>query len=179
MVTKHPDLFHDNGKGTLIMTAVIHDSIDGLVAILGRGKRLIGLDIGDKTIGVAISDPLFSLASPVKTILRTKKFKAAVLELQSLISSEDVGGMVAGLPLSMDGTEGPRSQATRDLTRELVHQLDIPAAFWDERLSTSAIEKFLINEADMNRKRRKDVIDKMAAAYILQGALDTLGRPRL
>ena len=90
-----------------------------------------------------------------------------------------VGGFVIGLPLNMDGTEGPRSQATRDLTRELVNQLGIPAAFWDERLSTSAIEKFLINEADMNRKRRKDVIDKMAAAYILQGALDSLDRPRL
>lgn len=161
------------------MTAIIHESIDALVDSLGRGKRLIGLDIGDKTIGVAISDPLFSLASPVKTIVRTKKFKVAVLELQNLISSEDVGGMIAGLPLSMDGNEGPRSQATRDLTRELVNQLGIPAAFWDERLSTSAIEKFLINEADMNRKRRKDVIDKMAAAYILQGALDTLDRPRL
>lgn len=161
------------------MTAIIHESIDALVESLGRGKRLIGLDIGDKTIGVAISDPLFSLASPVKTIVRTKKFKVAVLELQNLISSEDVGGMIAGLPLSMDGNEGPRSQATRDLTRELVNQLGIPAAFWDERLSTSAIEKFLINEADMNRKRRKDVIDKMAAAYILQGALDTLDRPRL
>lgn len=161
------------------MAAVIHNSIDELIASLARGKRLIGLDIGDKTIGVAISDPLFSLASPVKTIIRTKKFKAAVSELQSLISSEDVGGLIAGLPLSMDGTEGPRSQATRDLTRELVNQLNVPAAFWDERLSTSAIEKFLINEADMNRKRRKDVIDKMAAAYILQGALDTLDRPRL
>lgn len=161
------------------MTAIIHESIDALVDSLGRGKRLIGLDIGDKTIGVAISDPLFSLASPVKIIVRTKKFKVAVLELQNLISSEDVGGMIAGLPLSMDGNEGPRSQATRDLTRELVNQLGIPAALWDERLSTSAIEKFLINEADMNRKRRKDVIDKMAAAYILQGALDTLDRPRL
>ena len=161
------------------MTAIIHASIGELVAELPRGKRLIGLDIGDKTIGVAISDPLFTLASPVTTIIRGKKFKDAVLELQTLISSEDVGGMIAGLPISMDGTEGPRSQATRDLTRELVNQLGIPAAFWDERLSTSAIEKFLINEADMNRKRRKDVIDKMAAAYILQGALDSLDRPRL
>lgn len=161
------------------MAAVIHDTIDGLVATLTRGQRLIGLDIGDKTIGVAISDPLFSLASPMKTVVRTKKFKAAVTELKELIKNEDVGGIIAGLPISMDGTEGPRSQATRDLTRELVHQLGISAAFWDERLSTSAIEKFLINEADMNRKRRKDVIDKMAAAYILQGALDTLGRPQL
>lgn len=159
------------------MSAIIHPSIQELVASLSRGERLIGLDIGDKTIGVAISDPLFSLASPVKTIVRGKKFKTAVQELQSLISTEEVGGMIAGLPVSMDGTEGPRSQATRDLTRELVNQLGIPAAFWDERLSTSAIEKFLINEVDMNRKRRKDVIDKMAAAYILQGALDALESP--
>lgn len=159
------------------MAAEIFASIEGLAKTLGRGQRLIGLDIGDKTIGVAISDPLFSLASPVTTIIRGKKFKSAVAELRHLITSENVGGMIAGLPISMDGTEGPRSQATRDLTRELVNQLGIPAAFWDERLSTSAIEKFLINEADMNRKRRKDVIDKMAAAYILQGALDTLDRP--
>lgn len=161
------------------MSAVIHESIDELVATLARGQRLIGLDIGDKTIGVAISDPRFTLASPVKTIVRTKKFKAAVLEIQALISNENVGGMIAGLPISMDGSEGPRSQATRDLTRELVNQLGLPAAFWDERLSTSAIEKFLINEADMNRKRRKDVIDKMAAGYILQGALDSLDRTHL
>lgn len=161
------------------MAAIIHDTIQDLANDLTRGQRLIGLDIGDKTIGVAISDPLFSLASPMKTIIRTKKFKPTVDELHDLISQEDVGGMIAGLPISMDGTEGPRSQATRDLTRELVKQLELPAAFWDERLSTSAIEKFLINEADMNRKRRKDVIDKMAAAYILQGALDTLERPDL
>lgn len=159
------------------MAALIHETIQDLADDLARGQRLIGLDIGDKTIGVAISDPLFSLASPMKTIIRTKKFKPAVDELRSLISKEDVGGMIAGLPISMDGTEGPRSQATRDLTRELVKQLELPAAFWDERLSTSAVEKFLINEADMNRKRRKDVIDKMAAAYILQGALDSLERP--
>lgn len=179
MVTKYGGLFYDKDKGSLVMAAVIYDSIHELVATLARGQRLIGLDIGDKTIGVAISDPMFSLASPVKTIVRTKKFKAAVLELQALISTEEVGGMIAGLPVSMNGTEGPRSQATRDLTRELVNQLNIPAAFWDERLSTSAIERFLINEADMNRKRRKEVIDKMAAGYILQGALDALGHPRL
>lgn len=161
------------------MAAIIHDTIQDLAKDLSRGQRLIGLDIGDKTIGVAISDPLFSLASPMKTIIRTKKFKPAVDELRGLIAKEDVGGMIAGLPISMDGTEGPRSQATRDLTRELVKQLELPAAFWDERLSTSAVEKFLINEADMNRKRRKDVIDKMAAAYILQGALDALERPSL
>ena len=159
------------------MAAIIHNTIQDLANDLERGQRLIGLDIGDKTIGVAISDPLFSLASPMKTIVRTKKFKSAVDELRGLISKEDVGGMIAGLPINMDGTEGPRSQATRDLTRELVKQLELPAAFWDERLSTSAVEKLLINEADMNRKRRKDVIDKMAAAYILQGALDTLERP--
>lgn len=161
------------------MAAEIYASIQELAGAIDHGQRLLGLDIGDKTIGVAISDPLFSLASPVTTIVRGKKFKPAVMALQDLIRTENVGGMIAGLPVSMDGTEGPRSQATRDLTRELVNQLDIPAAFWDERLSTSAIEKFLIKEADMNRKRRKDVIDKMAAAYILQGALDALDSPRL
>lgn len=154
---------------------MLHSSLQSLIDSMPRGSRLVGLDIGDKTVGVAISDPLFMVASPMKTINRGKKLAPVIKELKTLIKSEEVGGLVAGLPVSMDGTEGPRAQATRDLTREFSDRLGLPYAFWDERLSTSAIERFLVNEADMTRKRRKDVVDKMAASYILQGALDSIG----
>ena len=150
------------------------ENIAALVAALTMGQRLLGLDIGDKTIGLAISDPMFMIASPVKTIMRTKKFATAVAEMREIIKNEEVGGLLVGLPVSMDGTEGPRCQKTRDLTSEISMQLNLPVAFWDERLSTSAIERFLVTEADMTRKRRKDVVDKMAAGYILQGALDII-----
>ena len=152
----------------------VFENIAALVAALTMGQRLLGLDIGDKTIGLAISDPMFMIASPVKTIMRTKKFATAVAEMREIIKNEEVGGLLVGLPVSMDGTEGPRCQKTRDLTSEISMQLNLPVAFWDERLSTSAIERFLVTEADMTRKRRKDVVDKMAAGYILQGALDSI-----
>ena len=150
----------------------VFENIAALLAALTTGQRLLGLDIGDKTIGLAISDPMFMIASPVKTIMRTKKFATAVAEMREIVKNEEVGGMLVGLPVSMDGNEGPRCQKTRDLTSEISMQLNLPAAFWDERLSTSAIERFLVTETDMTRKRRKDVVDKMAAGYILQGALD-------
>jgi putative Holliday junction resolvase len=152
----------------------VFENIAALVAALTMGQRLLGLDIGDKTIGLAISDPMFMIASPVKTIMRTKKFATAVAEMREIVKNEEIGGLLVGLPVSMDGTEGPRCQKTRDLTSEISMQLNLPAAFWDERLSTSAIERFLVTEADMTRKRRKDVVDKMAAGYILQGALDSI-----
>jgi len=152
----------------------VFENIAALVAALTMGQRLLGLDIGDKTIGLAISDPMFMIASPVKTIMRTKKFATAVAEMREIVKNEEVGGLLVGLPVSMDGTEGPRCQKTRDLTSEISMQLNLPVAFWDERLSTSAIERFLVTEADMTRKRRKDVVDKMAAGYILQGALDSI-----
>ena len=154
----------------------VFENIAALVAALTMGQRLLGLDIGDKIIGLAISDPMFMIASPVKTIMRTKKFATAVAEMREIIKNEEVGGLLVGLPVSMDGTEGPRCQKTRDLTSEISMQLNLPVAFWDERLSTSAIERFLVTEADMTRKRRKDVVDKMAAGYILQGALDSIAR---
>jgi len=155
----------------------VFPNINALVATLPMGQRLLGLDIGDKTIGLAISDPMFMIASPIKTIVRTKKFAPAVSEMREIVAAEEVGGLLAGLPISMDGTEGPRCQKTRDLASEISSQLNLPIAFWDERLSTSAVERFLVAEADMTRKRRKDVVDKMAAGYILQGALDSLVRP--
>ena len=153
---------------------LIHTTIQSLIDSLPKGKRLLGLDIGDKTVGLAISDPMFMIASPVKTLIRGRKLAPTVAEMRALAETEDVGGLLAGLPVSMDGTEGPRCQATRDLAHEFSMQLGLPVAFWDERLSTAAIERILIKEADMNRKRRKDVVDKMAASYILQGALDSI-----
>ena len=136
-----------------------------------RGKAYMALDIGSKTIGVAISDTTHMIASPRETISRTKLMKD-VERLRSIIEQDDIGGLVVGLPVSMDGTEGPRCQATRDITAEIVKAVNLPTAFWDERLSTSAVERVLIDGADASRKRRAEVIDKMAAGWILQGFLD-------
>jgi len=146
-----------------------------LRASITRGKRLMGMDLGTKTIGLALSDVLLSIASPMETIRRTKFTKDAV-RIEHLIEEHDVGGLILGLPLSMDGTEGPRCQSTRQFAINLLGRHDIPLVFWDERLSTSAVERILIGEADMTRKRRAEVVDRAAAAYILQGALDALSR---
>jgi putative Holliday junction resolvase len=140
---------------------------------LKPGQRLLGLDIGSKTIGLALSDVLGMLATPAETIRRVK-FTRDVQRLKAIIAEEDVGGLILGLPVSMDGTEGPSCQSVRDFARNLSEIIDIPIAFWDERLSTAAVERVLIKEADMTRKRRAQVVDKMAAAYILQGALDAM-----
>jgi putative Holliday junction resolvase len=141
-----------------------------------RGKRLMGLDLGSKTIGLALSDGTFRIASPLVTLAR-KKFTADALALKALIDEHGVGGLVLGLPINMDGTEGPRCQSTRQFAANLLGKFDIPIAFHDERLSTAAVERVLIGEADMTRKRRGEVVDKMAAAWILQGALDIAARP--
>jgi putative holliday junction resolvase len=138
------------------------------------GNRLLGLDLGTKTIGLALSDVTLTIATPLETIKRNK-FTQDALKLESLIDEHNVGGLVLGLPVSMDGTEGPRCQSTRQFAANLLERRDILLAFWDERLSTAAVERILIGEADMTRKRRAEVVDKAAAAYILQGALDFLG----
>jgi putative Holliday junction resolvase len=140
---------------------------------LKPGQRYLGLDIGSKTIGLALSDVTGMLASPMETI-RRRKFTEDVRRLKEIIAGEDVGALVLGLPISMDGTEGPRCQSVRDFGRNLLQNIDIAIAFWDERLSTAAVQRVLIKEADMTRKRRAEVVDKMAAAYILQGALDAI-----
>ncbi len=145
-----------------------------LRALVPRGRRIIGLDPGTKTVGVAISDVSGRLATPLETLRRTK-FRADALRLAHLISEHEVGGMVIGLPISMDGAEGPRCQSVRQFAGNLLEVIDLPTAFWDERLSTAAVERFLIEEADMTRARRAQVIDRAAAAYILQGALDLMG----
>ncbi len=140
-----------------------------------KGARLMGLDVGSKTVGLALSDGGLAIASPLQTLRRTKFTKDAEA-LKALIDEHGVGGLVIGLPINMDGSEGPRCQSTRQFAANLLAKFDIPIAFQDERLSTAAVERVLIEEADMSRKRRAEVVDKMAAAWILQGALDTMGR---
>jgi len=147
-------------------------SVTDLKAVAPRGKSFIGLDIGSKTIGVAISDVGHMIASPRKTIRRTKLMRD-IEDLRKIVVAEGVGGLVIGLPVSMDGTEGPKCQSVRDVSAEIVKALDLPAAFWDERLSTAAVERVLIGEGDVSRKKRAAAVDKMAAAWILQGFLDS------
>ncbi|WP_282609684.1 Holliday junction resolvase RuvX [Pelagibius sp. Alg239-R121] len=149
--------------------------LNELVPLVPKGTRLLGLDPGTKTIGLAISDGSLKVASPIGTIRRSKFTKDAT-ELAAICKERDVGGLVMGLPVNMDGSEGPRCQSVRQLAQNLIDKAGFtqPITFWDERLSTSAVERFLVGEADMTRKRRAEVVDKMAAAYILQGALDAL-----
>ncbi len=145
---------------------------------LDGGARLLGLDVGAKTIGLAVSDRGLAVASPLET-LRRGKLADDVAALKRVCAERAVGGLVIGLPVNMDGSEGPRCQSVRQFAANLAERgLDLPAAFWDERLSTAAVERLLIAEADMSRKRRGQVVDKMAAAYILQGALDALAARR-
>ena len=136
------------------------------------GTALFGLDLGDKTIGVAVSNPDRTLATPLETIRRTKFTKDAA-RLVELAEPRKIGGIVLGLPLNMDGSEGPRVQATRAFARNLARVLPLPIAFWDERLSTSVMERALI-DLDTSRAKRAEMIDALAASYILQGALDRL-----
>ena len=138
--------------------------------------RILGLDVGTKTIGLALSDATRIVATPHRTIKRTT-FKEEAGILRAIIDDMDVDALVIGLPVSMDGTEGTRCQSVRQFAANLLETIDLPTAFWDERLSTAAVERMLISEADMSRKRRAQVVDKAAAAYILQGALDAMNRP--
>ena len=139
---------------------------------ISRLNAVIGLDLGEKTIGVAVSNKLVSVASPLETIRRTK-FKNDAAQLIKIIELRDIEGIVLGLPINMDGSEGPRCQSTRAFARNLNNLIEISISFWDERLSTVAAERVLI-EADTSRKRRNQVIDHVAAGYILQGALDRI-----
>jgi len=145
---------------------------DAAAHLPARGA-LIGLDLGTKTIGVAASDPDRRVATPVETIARNKKFAAEAARLLALAHERRAVGFVLGLPINMDGSEGPRAQATRAFARNLAKLTNLPIALWDERLSTAAVERVLI-AADASRAKRKAVIDQHAAAYILQGALDRL-----
>lgn len=138
---------------------------------LAPGQRLLGLDPGSKTIGVALTDVTLMLASPFGRIARGKLAPTAG-EISRIAIKHDVGGLVIGLPLSLDGTAGPAAQAARDWAHALSDATKLPAALYDERLSSAAVNRFLTTEADMTRKRRAEVVDQMAAAYMLQAALD-------
>ncbi len=142
-----------------------------LRALLERDQRLIGLDPGTKTIGVALTDVRLMLASPYGSI-RRGKLAANAAEIFAIARKEGAGGLVVGLPLSMDGTAGPAAQAARDWTLALSAATGLPAALWDERLSTAAVTRFLAGEADLSRRKRAEVVDRAAAAWVLQAALD-------
>jgi putative Holliday junction resolvase len=142
------------------------------LAALPRGKRILGFDLGTKTIGMALSDVERRIATPLETLPRTK-LTADSARIRAHVERYGVGGLVLGLPVNMDGTEGPRAQATRAFARNLERLIPLPMAFWDERLSTAAVERALI-VADTSRAKRSEVVDRVAAAYILQGALDRI-----
>jgi putative holliday junction resolvase len=143
-----------------------------LEALLKPGERLLGLDVGTKTIGMALSDTTRMVATPLDTIRRTR-FRDDVKRLLAEIDRHGVGGVIVGLPISLDGSEGPRAQGVRQFAKNLLAHRDLPLALWDERLSTAAVEREMI-AADLTRKRRAEIIDKVAAAYILQGLLDRI-----
>ena len=149
---------------------MIYDDMTEFAAALPAMRALIGLDLGEKTIGVAVSDQMLSVASPLQTV-RRNKFSLDAAQVVAIIEQRQIGGLVLGLPRNMDGSEGPRCQSTRAFARNFNRLYALPISFWDERLSTVAAERALL-EADTSRKRRAQVIDHVAASYILQGALD-------
>ena len=151
---------------------MIYDDTADFIAALPPMQALIGLDLGEKTIGVAVSDSFQSVATPLETV-RRKKFGVDAARLAEIITERRIGGLVLGLPRNMDGSEGPRCQSTRAFARNFDRLTPLPITYWDERLSTVAAERALL-EADTTRKRRAEVIDHVAAGYILQGLLDRL-----
>ncbi|TVP71958.1 MAG: Holliday junction resolvase RuvX [Rhodobacteraceae bacterium] len=150
----------------------VFDEIAEFAAVLPAMRAIAGLDLGTKTIGVAVSDRMLSVASPLQTIRRVK-FGADAQALLEIAAARDIGGLILGLPRNMDGSEGPRCQSTRAFARNLAALTDLPITFWDERLSTVAAERALL-EADTSRRKRAEVIDHVAAGVILQGALDRI-----
>jgi putative Holliday junction resolvase len=155
---------------------VIVADLGSLRAALPPRQRLLGLDVGEKTIGLALSDPALSVASPISTIKRTK-FTVDANALLKLAAERQAGGLVIGLPLNMDGSEGPRCQSVRQFAANLLKLKDLPILFWDERLSTMAVEREMIAH-DVTRARRDKVVDQAAAAFILQGVLDAISRTK-
>jgi putative Holliday junction resolvase len=155
----------------------IHETLEAFAGALPPRAAIAGLDLGTVTIGVAVSDSLLMVASPLETIKR-RKFGLDADRLDAIIAARALGGLVLGLPRNMDGSEGPRAQSTRAFARNLAARMDLPITFWDERLSTVAAERVLL-EADTSRKRRAEVIDHVAAGFILQGALDRLRNLRM
>jgi putative Holliday junction resolvase len=160
------------GRGGYGWTMAVVDLLE-LPALLPAYAPIVGLDLGEKTIGVAVSDATRTVASPLELIRKTK-FTDDANALFKLMESRGAAGIVIGLPVNMDGTEGPRCQSSRAFGRNLLRLKDIPIAYWDERMSSMAVNRVLIEEADVTRARRADLVDKMAAAWILQGALERL-----
>jgi len=144
-----------------------------LRAAVAAGSRVLGLDVGTKTIGAALSDTRLVIATPLETI-RRRRWPDDAAALLALVDRHDVGGLVVGLPLTLSGRDGPRAQSVRQFARNLLALRDLPLALWDERLSTAAVTREMI-AADMTRKRRAEIVDRVAAAYILQGFLDATG----
>lgn len=155
---------------------MIFDDFEEFAAAVAPMSALVGLDLGDKTIGVAVSDRIGAVATPLETIKR-KKFTPDAERLLEIARNREAGGILLGLPRNMDGSEGPRCQSTRAFARSLTRMTDLPIGFWDERLSSVAAERALL-EADTSRKRRAELIDNVAASYILQGALDRMRHMR-
>ena len=151
-------------------------AIADLKSSITPGTRLLGLDLGEKTIGLALSDTQLTIATPMQTLKRSK-FAVDAAKLDDIIAQQNVGGLVIGLPLNMDGGEGPAAQSARAFARNYAARSPLPILLWDERLSTAAVTRTLI-DSDASRKRRGEVVDKMAAGYILQGALDRLRSSR-
>ena len=146
-----------------------------LKPLLGPGQRLMGLDVGAKTVGLALSDTRLTIASPLATLRRGKRFRDDAAALKALVEKHGVGGLVIGWPVALDGSEGPRCQSVRQFAKNLDEVVPLPQAFWDERLSTAAVQREMIAH-DMTRARRAEIVDRVAAAYILQGCLDAIGR---
>ena len=155
---------------------MICETIEDFRAALPPNRAVAGLDLGEKTVGVAVSDATLSVATPLETIRRSK-FTLDAARILEIAAGRNMGGLILGLPRNMDGSEGPRCQSTRAFARNLSRLTDLPIGYWDERLSTVAAERALL-EADTSRKRRREVIDHVAAGYILQGVLDRLSHMR-
>ena len=149
--------------------------LNELNSLLAADARLMGLDLGTKTIGIAVSDVSRTIAT-ARTTLRRTKLSRDIETLRAMIAAEGIGGIVVGLPVNMDGSEGPRAQSARDIAARLAEALAVPVAFWDERLSTVAAERAML-DADLSRQKRARIVDQVAAAYILQGALGRLRAP--
>lgn len=149
------------------------DDPKSLIEAVPCGDRLFGLDVGSKTIGVALSDTRLVIATPLETLRRRGRFRDDAAALFALVDKHGVGGLVVGLPLTLAGGDGPRTQSIRQFVRNLLAVRDMPIAFWDERLSTAAVTREMI-AADMTRKRRGEIVDRVAAAYILQTCLDAI-----
>ena len=152
------------------------DDPRALRAAVPPGSRVLGLDVGTKTIGTALSDTRLVIASPLETIRRHGRFRDDAAALLALIDRHGVGGLVIGLPLALSGGDSPRTQSVRQFARNVLALRDLPVAFWDERLSTAAVTREMIAH-DMTRKRRAEIVDRVAAAYILQGCLDAMPPP--